>query len=92
MPNSATYLSNRAAANMSNGSYEAALEDCSRAVDFEPTNAKFLLRLARIYTSLGRPDEAITTFSRIHPPASAKDMAAARNREMAENRSPLRGG
>ncbi|KAI0180173.1 hypothetical protein GGR52DRAFT_568927 [Hypoxylon sp. FL1284] len=78
MPDEPTYLSNRAAAYMSDGQYESALEDCSRAVDLDPQNAKFLLRLARIYTSLGRPDEAMTTFSRIHPPASAKDMAAAR--------------
>ncbi|KAK9779505.1 putative J domain-containing protein [Seiridium cardinale] len=78
VPDSATYLSNRAAAFMSNGQYEAALEDCSRAVDYDPSNSKFLLRLARIYTSLGRPDEALTTFNRIHPPASAKDMAPAR--------------
>lgn len=78
MPDSATYLGNRAAAHMSNGSYEAALDDCSRAADLEPHNAKILLRLARIYTSLGRPDEAMTTFGRIQPPPSAKDMAAAR--------------
>ncbi|KAK8049859.1 hypothetical protein PG994_011589 [Apiospora phragmitis] len=78
VPNSATYLSNRAAAYMSHGQYEAALGDCSRAVDLDPTNAKFLLRLARIYTSLGRPKEALTTFSRIQPPASAKDMAPAK--------------
>lgn len=63
---------------MSNGSYEAALEDCSRAVDLDPSNPKFLLRLARIYTSLGRADEALTTFGRIQPPPSAKDMAPAR--------------
>jgi DnaJ family protein C protein 7 len=78
MPNSPTYLSNRAAAYMSDGQYDAALEDCSRAVDLDPQNPKFLLRLARIYTNLGRPDEAITTFARIRPPPSAKDMAAAR--------------
>ncbi|KAI1502683.1 hypothetical protein F5X99DRAFT_149229 [Biscogniauxia marginata] len=78
VPNSATYLSNRAAAYMSNHQYEAALDDCSRAVDLDPHNAKFLLRLARIYTSLGRPDEAMTTFGRIQPAPSAKDMAAAR--------------
>ncbi|KAI0143553.1 hypothetical protein GGR57DRAFT_349590 [Xylariaceae sp. FL1272] len=78
MPESATYLSNRAAAYMSDAQYEKALDDCSRAVDLDPQNAKFLLRLARIYTNLGRPDEAMTTFSRIQPPASAKDMAAAR--------------
>lgn len=78
MPDEPTYLSNRAAAFMSDGQYEAALEDCSRAVDLDSNNAKFLLRLARIYTSLGRPDEAMTTFGRIRPPASAKDMAAAK--------------
>ncbi|KAH7038189.1 uncharacterized protein B0I36DRAFT_236311 [Microdochium trichocladiopsis] len=82
VPNSAAYLGNRAAANMSNGSYEAALEDCSRAVDLEPTEAKYLLRLARIYTSLGRPDEAMTTFGRIQPPPSAKDTAAAKEMQM----------
>lgn len=74
-PHSATYLGNRAAAYMSNGQYQAALEDCGRAADLDPHNAKILLRLARIYTSLGRPDEAMTTFSRINPPPSAKDMA-----------------
>ncbi|RYP22960.1 hypothetical protein DL765_001418 [Monosporascus sp. GIB2] len=78
MPESATYLSNRAAAYMSNGSYQAALDDCTRAADLEPQNPKFLLRLARIYTSLGRPDEALTTFARIQPPPSAKDMAGAK--------------
>ncbi|KAI8949557.1 hypothetical protein F4801DRAFT_394773 [Xylaria longipes] len=78
MPDSPTYLSNRAAAYMSDGQYDAALEDCSRALDLDPHNSKFLLRLARIYTNLGRPDEAITTFSRIQPPPSAKDMAAAK--------------
>ncbi|KAI2630777.1 hypothetical protein GGR54DRAFT_169544 [Hypoxylon sp. NC1633] len=78
MPDEPTYLSNRAAAYMSDSRYESALEDCSRAVDLDPQNAKFLLRLARIYTSLGRPDEAMTTFGRIQPPASAKDMASAK--------------
>jgi DnaJ homolog subfamily C member 7 len=78
VPNSATYLSNRAAAYMSNSQYEAALEDCTHAADLDPENSKILLRLARIYTNLGRPQEALTTFGRIHPPASVKDMAPAR--------------
>ncbi|KAI0202244.1 hypothetical protein F4808DRAFT_84083 [Astrocystis sublimbata] len=78
MPDSPTYLSNRAAAYMSDFQYENALEDCSRAVDLDPQNPKFLLRLARIYTNLGRPDEAITTFGRIQPPPAAKDKAAAK--------------
>lgn len=60
---------------MSNGKYESALEDCSRASDLEPENSKILLRLARIYTGLGRPEEAMTTFGRINPPPSAKDVA-----------------
>ncbi|KAF5129679.1 DnaJ subfamily C member 7 [Metarhizium anisopliae] len=74
-PDSPTYLSNRAAARMSNGQYAAALEDCSRAADLDPQNSKILLRLARIYTFLGRPEEAMTTFGRITPAPSAKDMA-----------------
>ena len=74
-PDSPTYLSNRAAAQMSNGQYAAALEDCSRASELDPDNSKLLLRLARIYTALGRPEEAMTTFNRISPPPSAKDMA-----------------
>src|SRR5687768_11770686 len=63
---------------MSNGNYEAALDDCSRAADLDPQNAKILLRLARIYTSLGRPDEALLTFRRIQPAPSVKDTATAR--------------
>ncbi|KND87956.1 DnaJ subfamily C member 7 [Tolypocladium ophioglossoides CBS 100239] len=74
-PDSPTFLSNRAAAYMSNGQYDGALEDCSRAADLDPQNAKVLLRLARIYTGLGRPEEAMTTFGRINPPPSAKDTA-----------------
>lgn len=75
VPDSATFLGNRAAAYMSNKQYEAALEDCSRAADLEPQNPKILLRLARIYTGLGLPDEANITFNRIDPVPSAKDTA-----------------
>ncbi|CAK7268371.1 hypothetical protein SEPCBS119000_003027 [Sporothrix epigloea] len=78
VPQSATYLSNRAAAYMSASNYTAALEDCLRAADLDPQNAKILLRLARIYSSLGQPAEAILTFGRIHPPPSVKDTAPAR--------------
>ncbi|ROT38557.1 small glutamine-rich tetratricopeptide repeat-containing protein A [Sodiomyces alkalinus F11] len=78
IPSSSTYLSNRAAAYMSNGNYEAAQEDCLRAIDLDPQNPKILLRLARIYTSLGQPQEAMLTFGRINPPPSAKDMAPAK--------------
>jgi DnaJ family protein C protein 7 len=60
---------------MTSGQYVAALEDCSRAAELDPENTKVLLRLARIYTALGRPEEAMTTFNRLNPPPSAKDMA-----------------
>lgn len=62
---------------MSAGRFADALEDCKRAVDIDP-QAKTLLRLARIYTSLGRPEEAIDTFNRIRPLPSAKDMQPAK--------------
>jgi DnaJ family protein C protein 7 len=64
---------------MSAGKYNDALEDCKRAADLDPDNSKILLRLARIYTSLGQPEEAIATFGRIHPAPSAKDMAPAKD-------------
>lgn len=63
---------------MSAGNYSSALEDCLRATDIDPQNPKTLLRMARIYTSLGQPEDAILTFGRIQPPPSAKDMAAAK--------------
>lgn len=74
-PSEPTYLNNRAAAYMSAGQYNNALEDCSRADELDPQNPKVLLRLARIYTSLGRPEDALNTFSRIQPSPSAKDVA-----------------
>jgi DnaJ family protein C protein 7 len=63
---------------MSAGRYGDALEDCKRAAALEPDNPKILHRLARIYTSLGLPEEAMATFGHIQPAPSAKDMAAAR--------------
>lgn len=71
-------MSNRAAAYMTKGSYESALEDCNRAADRDPDNSKVLLRLARIYTALGRPEDALITFDRINPTPSAKDMGPAK--------------
>jgi DnaJ family protein C protein 7 len=53
--------------------YVLALEDCKQAEELEPKNPKILLRMARIYTALGRPEEALDVFDRIDPPASAKD-------------------
>ncbi|KAK0629876.1 hypothetical protein B0T17DRAFT_589537 [Bombardia bombarda] len=63
---------------MGAGKYADALEDCKRAVELDRNNSRIMLRLARIYTSLGRPEEAIATFGRMQPQPSAKDMAPAR--------------
>lgn len=76
-PNSSVYLSNRAAAYMAANQYLAALEDCERARELDPTNTKIMYRLARILTALGRPTDALDVLSRIEPPASATDRAAA---------------
>lgn len=63
---------------MGAGRYSEALEDCKKAADMDGSNAKVIMRLARIYTSLGRPEEALNTFARLHPPPSAKDMLPAK--------------
>ena len=62
---------------MSADRYVEALEDCKKANELEPNNTKILHRLARVYTSLGRAQEALDTYSQIQPPASAKDKAPA---------------
>jgi DnaJ homolog subfamily C member 7 len=63
---------------MSAGKFDSALEDCRRAAELDPENSKILQRLARIYTSLGQPEDALSTFDRIQPPPSAKDTLPAR--------------
>lgn len=78
IPESSTYLSNRAAAYMSNGQYEFAFKDCSRAADLDPQNPKILTRLARIFVSLGLPEDALVTFNRITPSPAARDVAPAK--------------
>ena len=86
-PSNPTYLSNRAAAYMSDNRFQAALGDCLTANRLDPDNDKILHRLARIYTSLGRPEDALSVYSRI-PNASATDTGAAKKAkhsiEMAE--------
>lgn len=62
---------------MSAGRFAEALEDCKEADSLEPNSSKILLRLARVYTSLGRPQEALDIYDRIDPPVSAKDRAPA---------------
>ncbi|KAJ5500395.1 Heat shock protein DnaJ N-terminal [Penicillium expansum] len=76
-PNSSAYLSNRAAAYMSAKQFPNALEDVQRSNELDPNNPKIMHRWAKILTSLGRPAEALEVLSRIQPPATATDRAAA---------------
>ena len=76
-PSSATYRSNRAAAYISAGRYGEALEDAKAADVLDSNNPKILHRLARVYTSLGRPQDAIQVYDSIQPPVSAKDKTPA---------------
>jgi len=59
--------------------YLEALEDCKQADELETNNAKVLHRLAKVYTALGRPQDALDVYDRIQPSATAKDKAPALN-------------
>ncbi|CAI6333188.1 unnamed protein product [Periconia digitata] len=74
-PKNPTYYSNRAAAYISANRFVEALEDCKVADELDPGNMKIGLRLGRVYTSLGRPDEALAAYQAIN--ATAKDMQPA---------------
>lgn len=50
---------------MSANRYEEALEDSKAADEIEPSNPKVLHRLARIYTCLGRPSDALNVLNHI---------------------------
>ncbi|KAF1935052.1 TPR-like protein [Clathrospora elynae] len=76
-PTNATYYSNRAAACISANRFADALKDCKMADELEPDNMKILLRLGRVYTSLGMPDEAVQVYNKIN--ATAKDKQPALN-------------
>jgi tetratricopeptide (TPR) repeat protein len=91
-PKSSTYRSNRAAAYMSAGKYVQALDDCKEADELDPNNAKILHRMARVYTSLGRPKEALETYDRITPAASQKDRqpAVTMNKHLSEAEEQIR--
>ena len=60
-----TYLSNRAAAQMSANRFEDALQDIQMAASIEPENIKVLQRLSRVLTNLGRPSEALDALDRM---------------------------
>jgi DnaJ family protein C protein 7 len=77
-PLNPTYLSNRAAAYMGANKFEPALADSIRANELDAGNPKIIIRLARIYTSLGRPKEALSTYALIPGGASEKDTFQAR--------------
>src|SRR6201992_838211 len=62
---------------MSLNKFHQAMEDIKMADELGPNNQKVLLRLARIYTSLGRPKEALQVYNAITPPVSVKDKAPA---------------
>lgn len=62
---------------MSANRFAEALEDCRVADELDPNNSKILHRLARVYTNLGRPSEALDVYARINPPATARDKAPA---------------
>ena len=81
-PQASTYLSNRAAAYMAANRYIEALEDCKQADELESNNAKILHRLAKVYTALGRPQEALDVYDRIDPPATAKDKMQAKQMQV----------
>jgi DnaJ family protein C protein 7 len=78
-PNSSAFLSNRAAAHMSDRNYLNALEDIERANELDPTNPKIMHRWSKILVNLGRPTEALDVLSRVEPPATATDRAPAEN-------------
>jgi DnaJ family protein C protein 7 len=62
---------------MSANRFAEALDDCKKAERLDPDNMKILLRMGRLYTSLGRPDEALAAYRSIN--ATAKDMQPALN-------------
>lgn len=61
---------------MSANKFAEALEDAKVADELDPDNTKVLTRLARIYTALGRPQEAVDIFDRIPGPATGDKNAA----------------
>ena len=66
---------------MSANRYEEALEDSKMADEIDSQNPKVLHRLARIYTSLGRPAEALEVLDRIasFSTVSSQEKAAAQS-------------
>ena len=68
---------------MSANRYDEALADTKKADELEPLNPKVLHRLARIYTALGRPQDALDVFNHIVSvqPVTAQEKSAALSME-----------
>lgn len=81
VPDSPVYLANRAAANMGANRFAEAFSDAQAATSLDPSNVKNLNRLARIYTSLGRPTEALETLDRV----SSQQTGLPQDRVLASN-------
>ncbi|EOD51666.1 Tetratricopeptide TPR-1 [Neofusicoccum parvum] len=91
-PKSATYRSNRAAALISANRFPEALEDCKTADDLEPNNPKILHRLARVYTALGRPQDALEVYEKANASATDKANAQAMANHLSQAEDQLRTG
>ncbi|VUC26321.1 unnamed protein product [Clonostachys rosea] len=82
-PTSTLYRGNRAAAYMTTNQYEAALQDCLKAIEYNPFDYRIYQRLFRLYTMMGQPEKSISIFARINPPPSPADIA--KTNKMQEN-------
>ncbi|XP_040429673.1 tetratricopeptide repeat protein 1 [Cygnus olor] len=61
----AVLFSNRAAAKMKQGKTEAALSDCSKAVELDPNYIRALLRRAELYEKTEKLDEALEDYKAV---------------------------
>lgn len=64
-PENSIYYGNRSMAYMQTRDYDAALRDTLESTRLAPGNPKTLVRLGKLYTSLGRFQDAISTFSEV---------------------------
>lgn len=64
-PENPIYYGNRSMALMQTREYDAALRDTLESSRLAPGNAKTLVRLGKLYTSLGRFQEAVATFEEV---------------------------
>lgn len=64
-PENSVYYGNRSMAYMQTGDYDAALRDTLESARLAPGNGKTLVRLGKLYTSLGRYTEALEVFGEV---------------------------